>query len=154
MYICLCIWANVYLLARPFGVKPRANYSRRRYRENIYRPPRRENKRFFWEPPSYDDLSARFNGVPFNVAVHDVGRRSKELSSSMYSFSVEFSLQRMQLYTHKFMIFSILFHSLDWLRFSSSRKRYQFFMWELWPYQATSSKSCSTCLKLILIKNW
>lgn len=23
MYICLYIWINVYLLARPFGVKPR-----------------------------------------------------------------------------------------------------------------------------------
>lgn len=78
MYICLYIWANVYLLARLFGVKPRANYSRRRYRENIYRPLRRENKRFFWEPASYDDLSARFNGVPFNVAVTtlDVNPRS------------------------------------------------------------------------------
>lgn len=45
----------------------RVTYSRRRYPENIYRP-RRENKRSFWEPASYDDLSARFNGVS-SVAV-------------------------------------------------------------------------------------
>ncbi|KYN02402.1 hypothetical protein ALC62_06782 [Cyphomyrmex costatus] len=32
------------------------------------RPPRQENKRSFWEPASYDDLSAHFNGVP-SVAV-------------------------------------------------------------------------------------
>lgn len=52
------------------GVKraSRVTYSGRRYPENIYRPPRQENKRSFWEPASYDDLSARFNGVP-SVAV-------------------------------------------------------------------------------------
>ncbi|EFN61181.1 hypothetical protein EAG_12740 [Camponotus floridanus] len=45
---------------------------------SVGRPLRRENKRFFWEPASYDDLSARFNGVPFNVAVTtlDVDPRS------------------------------------------------------------------------------
>lgn len=76
---CLCIWANVYLLARAFDVKPRrgVTYSRRRYPENIYRPPRQENKRSFWEPASYDDLSARFNGVP-SVAVTTLDVRSRE----------------------------------------------------------------------------
>ncbi|KYN39748.1 hypothetical protein ALC56_05856 [Trachymyrmex septentrionalis] len=34
----------------------------------IFLPPRQENKRSFWEPASYDDLSAHFNGVP-SVAV-------------------------------------------------------------------------------------
>jgi len=57
----------IYRLGLRRKTAPRATYSRR-YPENIYRPPRRENKRFFWEPASYDDLSARFNGVP-SVAV-------------------------------------------------------------------------------------
>ncbi|KYM80031.1 hypothetical protein ALC53_09557 [Atta colombica] len=41
----------------------KVTYSRRRYPENIYRPPRQENKCSFWEPASYDNLSAHFNGV-------------------------------------------------------------------------------------------
>lgn len=57
----------IYWLGRR-KIASRVTYSRRRYPENIYRPPRQENKRSFWEPASYDDLSARFNGVP-SVAV-------------------------------------------------------------------------------------
>ena len=60
-----CIWAIVYLLGRPSANKTasKVTYSRRRYPENIYRPPRQENKCSFWEPASYDNLSAHFNGV-------------------------------------------------------------------------------------------
>lgn len=62
---CRCIWANVYLLACAFGVKPRRRQPTREgdIRKIFIDLRGRENKRSFWELASYDDLSARFNGV-------------------------------------------------------------------------------------------
>lgn len=91
----------------------RATYSRR-YPENIYRPSRRENKRFFWELASYDDLSARFNGVP-SVAV-----RTLNVDSSLSYACIRRPPNSLSVYTRVFMAFSILFHLAE---LTSVRKR-------------------------------
>lgn len=70
----------------------------------------RENKRSFWELASYDDLSARFNGVSSTLPSRCwPSIREAAASSSMYSFSSELASLRRATNLWPFLI---LFHSL------------------------------------------